>query len=132
MACNVVHFDIHCDDVERARRFYAAVFGWRFEAWGPPDYYLIRTGTDDDPGIHGSLSKRARPLADGDATGFECTVAVDSLPEIARAVEAAGGRVTLGETEITGVGRLIRFEDPERNPVCAMVYQTPPGAPGRG
>ena len=35
------------DDVDRARRFYEAVFGWEFEPWGPPGFYLILT---DQPG----------------------------------------------------------------------------------
>ena len=35
---NIAHFDVAADDVERARRFYERVFGWRFEAWGPPDF----------------------------------------------------------------------------------------------
>ena len=37
MPNNVVHFAVHADDLPRARRFYEAVFGWRFEPWGPPD-----------------------------------------------------------------------------------------------
>ena len=31
---NVAHFAITATDVDRARAFYEAVFGWRFEAWG--------------------------------------------------------------------------------------------------
>lgn len=42
MPTNVVYFAIHADDVARARRFYQNVFGWRFEAWGPPGFFLIR------------------------------------------------------------------------------------------
>ncbi len=37
MGNHIRHFAIHADDVERARNFYAAVFDWRFEPWGPPD-----------------------------------------------------------------------------------------------
>ena len=32
VANDVQHFAVAADDVERARRFYEAVFGWRFEA----------------------------------------------------------------------------------------------------
>ena len=45
-ANNVCHFAVHADDVERARVFYENVFGWRFEEWGPPEFYLIKTGND--------------------------------------------------------------------------------------
>src|ERR1700677_2630636 len=41
MPNNLSSFAIHVDDTDRARAFYEAVFGWRFEAWGPPDFYLI-------------------------------------------------------------------------------------------
>jgi hypothetical protein len=36
------HFSINADDVQRAKGFYEAVFGWTFEPWGPPDFYLLR------------------------------------------------------------------------------------------
>ena len=36
MPNNLASFAIHVDDVDRARRFYQAVFGWNFEPWGPP------------------------------------------------------------------------------------------------
>ncbi len=126
MANNIAHFDIHADDVERARRFYERVFSWRFEAWGPPDFYLIHTGTDDDPGIHGSLSKRPdrmRPAARGARIGYECTIAVDDLSAIKNAIIANGGKIVFDEYEIVGVGRLIRFQDTDGNVACAMRYQ---------
>src|SRR5262249_41239930 len=40
----VRHFEIEAYDVDRAKRFYEVVFGWKIFPWGPPDYYLIDTG----------------------------------------------------------------------------------------
>jgi len=122
---NIAHFDVAADDVERARRFYERVFGWRFEAWGPPDFYLIHTGPAGDPGIHGSVSKRREPLSGPGRRGYECTIAVADLRAIKDAILANGGKVLLDEHEIVGVGRLIRFEDSEGNVVCAMHYLEP-------
>jgi len=35
----VSHFDIPADDPQRAQKFYADVFDWKFEKWdGPMDY----------------------------------------------------------------------------------------------
>ena len=51
MANSIVHFEIFATDVERAREFYENVFGWTFEAGGPPDFYLIATGSNTDPGL---------------------------------------------------------------------------------
>ena len=122
MPNNIAHFDIAANDVERARRFYERVFGWRFEAWGPPDFYLIHTGPASDPGIHGSISKREEPVAGHGRTAFECTVSVDDLAAIKAAVVHNGGKIVLDEYEIVGVGRMIRFEDSEGNVACAMHY----------
>jgi predicted enzyme related to lactoylglutathione lyase len=118
----IAHFDVAADDVERARRFYERVFGWRFEAWGPPDFYLIHTGTGPAAGIHGSVSKRREPVAGGGRTGYECTIAVDDLGAIKAAIVAGGGKVVLDEHEIVGVGTMIRFVDTEGNVACAMRY----------
>ena len=41
MSNNVDFFAINADDVPRARKFYEKVFGWSFEPWGPPGFYLI-------------------------------------------------------------------------------------------
>jgi predicted enzyme related to lactoylglutathione lyase len=123
MPNNIAHFDIPADDVERARRFYERVFGWRFETWGPPDYYLIHTGRGDgDPAIHGAVTRRNQPVVGTGRTGFECTIAVDDLGAIKAAIAANGGRILMDEFEIVGVGRLIRFQDTEGNTVCAMHY----------
>ena len=122
MPNNIAHFDLQADDVERARRFYERVFGWRFEAWGPPDFYLIHTGPPEDPGIHGSVSKRLEPVTGKGRIGFECTISVTDLGAIKTAVVANGGKIVFDEHEIAGVGRLIRFEDTEGNVACAMHY----------
>jgi predicted enzyme related to lactoylglutathione lyase len=119
---NIAHFDIHADDVERARRFYELVFGWRFEAWGPPDFYLTHTGPPSDPGIHGSVSKRLEPVSGRGRVGYECTISVKDLGEIKAAIIDNGGKILLDEHEIVGVGTLIRFEDTEGNVACAMRY----------
>ena len=126
MPHNVVHFAIHADDLDRARRFYAGVFGWRFEAWGPPGFFRVRTGTDADPGIEGALHGRHEPLAGTGMRGFECTVSVDDLPAIRAAVVEHGGTIVSDEVEIPTVGTLIQFLDTEGNTVSAMHYE--PGA----
>jgi predicted enzyme related to lactoylglutathione lyase len=123
MPNNVVHFAIHADDVERAQRFYAAVFGWRFEAWGPPGFFRIHTGTPAAPGIEGALHARTEPLTGSGMRGFECTVAVDNLDGIKERVVANGGSVTFDDAVIPTVGTLVGIADPEGNVVNAMRYE---------
>lgn len=122
MSNKVAHFDIGCDDVERAKAFYGAVFGWRFKAWGPPDFYLIETGTPDSPGIHGALTKRRTPRTDGAPTSFECTISVPDLATAKTALQNAGGKILMQDFTIEGVGTLVHFEDTEGNHACAMQY----------
>jgi predicted enzyme related to lactoylglutathione lyase len=125
MANNVVHFAIHADDVERARRFYEAVFGWRFEAWGPPGFYNVETGDDGRPGIHGALHQRAERLSGDGVRGFTCTVAVDDLAATQDRVIANGGAVQHPAMVIPTVGTHIGFLDTEGNEFAAMVYERP-------
>src|SRR4029450_5924750 len=85
-------FAINADDVPRARRFYETVFGWSFEPWGPPNFYLIETGKEQVE-VRGSLQER-RELAPGQKmVGFECTISVANIDQAIRAIEANGGRI---------------------------------------
>lgn len=119
---NLTHFALNADDVPAARAFYENVFGWTFTAWGPPGFFDIRTGTDDDPGVQGALQQR-RELIDGQRmVGVECTFAVEDVDATARAVLAAGGTILLGRFTISGVGHLIFFKDPAGNAIGAMQY----------
>jgi uncharacterized protein len=126
MPANLAAFAIHADNVSRARAFYEAVFGWQFEPWGPPDFYLIHTGTPDSPGVLGLLQQRAQPRTGTGLNGLECTFAVDDVDAIAAAVTTHGGRVTMPPAPIPTVGVLIRFLDTEGNDIGAMRYETPP------
>src|SRR5262249_49586696 len=115
----LAHFDIAADDVERARRFYERVFGWKIEAWGPPDFYLIFTDADKP---HGSISKRHEPAQKGGRNGWECTISVDNLDAIKAAIIKHGGKILHGEEEVVGVGTLVHFAETEGNGACAMHY----------
>jgi len=88
MPNNIAHFQVLADDLARCRRFYERVFGWQFRPWGPPDFYMIQTGPEASPGIHGSLSKRHHPLHESGAFGFECTISVEDVDAIARGIVA--------------------------------------------
>jgi len=122
MPNNVKHFAINADDVPRARAFYERAFGWQFTPWGPPGFYLIRTGTKDDPGLHGALQGRREIVAGKPMFGFECTIGVDSIDETIAAIEKNGGKIVMPKFEIPTVGTLIFFEDTEGTMVGAMQY----------
>lgn len=122
MAANLSHFAINADDVPATRAFYERVFGWRFHAWGPPGFFQVQTGPDDDPGIRGALQQRRALLPDAATHGLECTFAVDDVDATVRAVREAGGTILMERFTISGVGHLVFFADPSGNPVGAMQY----------
>jgi predicted enzyme related to lactoylglutathione lyase len=123
-AQNVGHFAIECDDVERAKAFYEAVFGWTIKPWGPPNYYHITTGTPERPGILGDLRERHHKLAEGapGASGYICTINIGSMAEVLAAVEANGGRIHAPPYRIEGVGDVAYIEDSERNRVGVIQH----------
>ncbi len=119
MSCEIIHCAINADDVDAARRFYGALFGWSFEPWGPPGFFRMETGS----GPIVALQQR-RELGGVRMTGFECTVAVPDVDAVAAAVGAHGGRLVMESTTIPGVGDLVFFEDPSGNVAGAMRYAT--------
>lgn len=121
-APTVAHFAINADDIARAQRFYSRVFGWRFEAWGPPGFFMIDAGQGKDGWPRGSLQQRRELLPGLRLNGFECTIAVADADAAQAAVVAAGGTIILPKTIIPTVGQLFFFRDPEGNVAGAMQY----------
>lgn len=111
----VIHFEIPSDDPARARRFYERAFGWTFQSWGGPMEYWLATTGKDGPGIDGGLLPRQAP-----GQTVSCTLGVASVDESLRAVQAAGGAVTVPKSAIPGVGWLAYFADPEGNVIGLM------------
>lgn len=121
MANNLKHFAVHADDVNRARNFYERTFGWQFTAWGPPGFFLIKTGSEEHD-VQGALQGRREIVQGKPMFGFECTLAVESIDDTIAAVEANGGKIVMPKFQIPTVGTLVFFEDTEGNIVGAMQY----------
>ena len=112
----VIHFEIHADDPDRAIRFYREMFGWEFTKWaGPMDYWLIKTGAADQPGIDGGLLRRHGPIDGQAVTAYVCTVDVPSVDAAVGALQGAGGAVAMPKMPIPGVGWLAYAKDSEGN-----------------
>lgn len=124
MSNELKHFSINADDVERARDFYEAVFGWAISPWGPPGFYVIRTKPGDGPVTDGSVQQRRELIPGKPTIGLECTFGVEDVDAVAAAVEASGGRIVMPKATIPGICDLIYFEDTEGNVVGAARYHT--------
>lgn len=116
----VVHFEIQADDVERAKSFYAAAFGWSFEDYGAiagSTYWGIVTGPQDQPGINGGLLRRpaSAPGSGQGANAFVCTIGVADYDATERRILDAGGTVALPKMALTGLAWQGYYLDPEGN-----------------
>jgi predicted enzyme related to lactoylglutathione lyase len=107
-----VHFEIHVDDIERARGFYEKLFGWSFQKWGEADYYVVTTG-EGTAGINGGMLPRQ---AGGErVNGWVNTVSVDDLDSCLALVEANGGTIALPKQPMEGIGWVAYAIDSEGN-----------------
>ena len=126
----VVHFEIHSSQPDRTIRFYSELFGWQFQAWGPPDtYWLVTTGEQGQPGIDGGLvPRRGESPVDGQpVNAFVCTVDVASSAESLAKALSLGGTEAMPVTPIPGVGWLCYAKDPDGT-IFGMMQNDPSAA----
>ena len=131
MSSRVVHFEIQVDDVERAKAFYAAAFGWTFQDYSQfseTDYWGVITGQEGEPGIDGGLLPRPGPPPEPGtgANAFVCTVVVDDYDEAERRILEAGGRQVQPKTALPGMAWQGYYLDPEGNTIG--IHQPDPEA----
>lgn len=118
---HLAHFSINADDVERARQFYASSFGWKFQPFGPPGFYMIE-GAGGPGGIFASLQERREIVPGKPMHGLEGSLAVANSAQAEAAILKAGGRLVMPRTVLAGIGTLFFFEDTEGNILGAMEY----------
>jgi len=108
----IVHFEIPVEDVQRARKFYEDLFGWKIERMpGPVDYWGIKTATaKGEPGVGGGMMKRQNPQHT--PTNY---IDVPSIDEYTAKVESLGGKVCMPKTAVPKMGYFAVCLDPENN-----------------
>ncbi|MBX2992882.1 MAG: VOC family protein [Bacteroidetes bacterium] len=114
----VVHFEIQAANPDRAIEFYSNLFDWKFQKFpGNTPYWLISTGSPEEPGIDGGLLPRNGSLpAEGAAVNcYVCTVQVSSVDESVKKATERGGMNVVPKMAIPGVGWLAYCKDPEGN-----------------
>lgn len=113
----VIHFEIPADNPERVAEFYKNVLDWSVQKWeDPKDYWLISTGKNSEPGIHGGIArKKDRP-----ASGVLVTAQVDSIDGCLKKITLAGGSIIVPKRAIPEVGYQAHFRDPEGNVIGIM------------
>ena len=116
----LVHFEIHVDDMERAKKFYGEVFEWTFQDWseyaGVP-YFGAVTGNENEPGINGALMQRQGPPPETNQAlnAFVCTMGVEDYDSIEAKILNNGGKVALPKYALPGMAWQGYYIDPEGN-----------------
>jgi len=106
----ISHIEFPADDVERAKKFYAAVAGWDYnEMDGALGYWLFRTA----PEAGGAVPKRGESVGDA----VRVYIDVDDLEGAVDAATANGGSVITPPSDIPGQGRFAAVRDPEGNEI---------------
>jgi len=121
----VIHFEIHAENPSRAAKYYTDVFGWDIHEWVVPGvempdenrYWLVSTGSNEEPGIHGGLLfRRSVAPAEGQAVNaYVCTIGVASVDESVEKAVSSGGTVAVPKMPVKGIGWLAYCKDTEGN-----------------
>ena len=116
----VVHFEIPADDLDRAKSFYSAVFGWQLLTMPMPggEYTSVVTTPVDgqtqlptEPGaINGGMMQR-----DERTPAPVITIDVEAIDVALKEIEVGGGTTITPRTAIPGMGAFAYFKDPEGN-----------------
>lgn len=110
-AASVCWFEVPADELDRAKKFYGSLFGWKFAKLPAAiaDYWHIDTaGKDASP--DGGLMPRMHP-------GQSITIYV-SVPNVDKAVAKVrklGGAVCTPKTAVPHLGYFVMCEDTEHN-----------------
>ncbi len=111
----VVHFEIGCKDIQKARSFYSGLFAWEYMPDMAPNMAMV-----------GNLGPFAEPKTDGigghiNSLGHEphqyvtFYVAVDDIEATLAKAEKLGGKTLVPKQEVPNMGWFAWFTDPEGN-----------------
>ena len=111
----IVHFEVPADDVERSRKFYSDLFGWKMERWpgmeSGMEYWIINT-TDNEGGkaVGGGMMKRQNPQQ-----GITNFIDVTSVDEYSAKVQSLGGKIVAPKQAVPTMGFFAVCLDTENN-----------------
>jgi predicted enzyme related to lactoylglutathione lyase len=88
-------------DIERSKQFYATVFGWSFEDWGPEYISFSAASAGIDGGFMKGEAKRGGPLV---------VLYASDLAATEKAIVDAGGTITVPTFAFPG-GHRFHFSD---------------------
>lgn len=102
---SVVHIELPCKDVERAKKFYGDIFDWKFEDYPDMNYTTFEAPSGPGGGLF--VPEEFNP---GGTLNY---LLVDSVEEASSKIEAGGGKILVPKSEVPGMGWFAIFQDPE-------------------
>jgi len=99
------YIEFAATDIPRAKQFYAAVFGWSFEDWGPDYVSFSPSGAAIAGGFYKSEPHEPQPKSAPLIVLYSA-----DLKATQDAIEAAGGEIIVPTFEFPG-GRRFHFSD---------------------
>lgn len=107
----IVHYDVASEEPERAKKFSASLFGWKFRSVTEFQYNLIDTADrDGTPGVRGGLGKRMEP-----SQRITNYFGVKSIDAAMNQVVKLGGKLISPKMPVPGMGYLVNCTDTEGN-----------------
>jgi predicted enzyme related to lactoylglutathione lyase len=100
--------DLSTSDAPAAREFYSKVFGWKIEVNPDPQYGgygMANVGGKQVAGIGPKMSPEA-------PTAWSVYIGTDNVDDLAKEVQAAGGKVIAPPFDVGDQGRMAVFQDP--------------------
>lgn len=125
----IVHFEIPAVDIEKLKKFYEELFGWKIEKYpGPTVYYMLGTVPVDEktmmparPGVNGGLYEKKDAAMPNLAKPVNY-ISVESVDDYSKKVVDLGGKIVVAKMEISGLGWWALALDPEGNAFGILEY----------
>jgi len=106
------YIELHASDIEVSKRFYSAVFGWKFEDYGP-EYTSFHDGR-----VAGGFTTRIPSPVQGLLVVIYC----GDLDAAQKKIREAGGTMVKDTFSFPG-GRRFHFADPNGNELAVWSDQ---------
>ncbi len=105
----IVYLELPAQELAASRNFYANLFGWTFQDYGPTYAAFSNSGTEG--GLNADPAERTKaPLA---------VIESQNIEETEQSILKAGGKITLPTFSFPG-GRRFHFTDPAGNELAIM------------
>ncbi len=104
----IVHVELSAKDRKALAKFYQDVFGWEVEHVDQMDYTTFKAGD----GVAGGFNPVSDTTPAGTVTVY---INTDDVTRSLQAVERAGGKMLVPESDIPGMGKFGLFRDPQGN-----------------